>query len=85
MGNTNILIVSHASLCEGLVDAFHMLISSKEETISAVSLTDAGVEDFRHRLSKRVEALLNCLPILGLVKETRVGRHSHVRPQAQTR
>lgn len=52
----NILLVSHGKLCEGMLDAFGMLVSSCEN-ISAFSLSESGVEDFRIRLEAKVAEL----------------------------
>lgn len=53
----NILLTSHGSLCTGLLDAFHMFASGADH-VSAVSLTDTGIDDFRDRLVARVNELL---------------------------
>lgn len=53
----NILLTSHGSLCTGLLDAFLMFAASADH-ISAVSLTDTGIDDFRDRLTARVNELL---------------------------
>ena len=53
----NILLTSHGSLCEGLLDAFHMMAAGADH-VSAVSLTDTGIDDFRDRLTARVNELL---------------------------
>ena len=48
----HILLVSHGKLCEGVLDAFSMLVSGCKN-ISALSLTESGVGDFRVRLESR--------------------------------
>ena len=53
----NILLTSHGSLCEGLLDAFHMMAAGADH-VSTVSLTDTGIDDFRDRLTARVNELL---------------------------
>lgn len=53
----NILLVSHGSLCAGVYDAYHMLVPTATN-ISAVSLTDAGISDFRLRLDAAFDELL---------------------------
>ena len=53
----NILLTSHGALCTGLLDAFHMFASDANH-VSAVGLTDTGVDDFRDRLTVRVNDLL---------------------------
>lgn len=53
----NILLTSHGSLCEGLLDAFHMMAAGADH-VSAVSLTDTGIDDFHDRLTARVNELL---------------------------
>jgi PTS system mannose-specific IIA component/PTS system mannose-specific IIB component len=52
----NILLVSHGKLCEGVLDAFSMLVSGCTN-ISSLSLTESGVEDFRGRLEAKVAEL----------------------------
>lgn len=53
----NILLTSHGGLCTGMLDAFQMFASGATH-ISAVSLTDTGIDDFRDRLTARVNELL---------------------------
>ncbi len=53
----NILITSHGGLCAGILDAFHMF-SGDAPHVCAVSLDDAGIDDFRERLTANVNALL---------------------------
>lgn len=53
----NILLTSHGSLCEGLLDAFHMFASDACH-VSCVGLTDTGIDDFRDRLTACVNVLL---------------------------
>lgn len=53
----NILLTSHGSLCEGLLDAFRMFAGDPSH-VSTVSLTDTGIDDFRDRLTARVSELL---------------------------
>lgn len=52
----NILLVSHGKLCEGVLDAYSMLVSGFEN-ISALSLTESGVGDFRASLESKVAEL----------------------------
>jgi PTS system mannose-specific IIA component len=52
----HILLVSHGKLCEGVLDAFSMLVSGCKN-ISALSLTESGVGDFRVRLESKVAEL----------------------------
>lgn len=53
----NLVVVSHGTLCEGLVSAFRMMVSSSCP-ITAVGLDDSGVDDFRRRLVDVVEGTL---------------------------
>lgn len=53
----NILLTSHGSLCSGLLDAFQMFAAGATH-VSTVSLTDTGIDDFRDRLTARVNELL---------------------------
>ena len=53
----NLLLTSHGSLCSGLLDAFQMFAAGATH-VSTVSLTDTGIDDFRDRLTARVNELL---------------------------
>lgn len=59
----NILLVSHGDLCHGMLDAYRMLVADAQN-VHAVSLTLAGVGDFRMRLTRMVEDLLGQGPLL---------------------
>lgn len=53
----NIVVTSHSTLCTGLVEAYKMLVSSDIHRLSAVPLTDDGIDDFRVRLCERFSEL----------------------------
>lgn len=53
----NILLVSHGMLCEGVLSAFTMLMGPSER-VHTCGLTEAGVDDFRARLTAQAEELL---------------------------
>ena len=59
----NILLVSHGRLCEGVFDAFNMLMSGTTH-VHTCSLTEAGIDDFRARLSAKVAELLQAGDLL---------------------
>lgn len=53
----NIVVASHGKLCEGLVDALHMMVA-EPAPIVAVGLDEHGIDNFRERLVTAVEASL---------------------------
>ncbi len=53
----NIVVASHGKLCEGLVDALHMMVA-EPAPIVAVGLDEHGIDNFRERLVAAVEASL---------------------------
>lgn len=53
----NIVVASHGKLCEGLVDALHMMVA-EPAPIVAVGLDENGIDNFRERLVTAVEASL---------------------------
>lgn len=53
----NIVVASHGKLCEGLVDALHMMVA-EPAPIVAVGLDEHGIDDFRDRLAAAVDASL---------------------------
>lgn len=53
----NIVVASHGKLCEGLVDALHMMVA-EPAPIVAVGLDEQGIDNFRERLVAAVEASL---------------------------
>lgn len=52
----NILLVSHGKLCDGVLDAFKMLVAGSKN-VHALGLTESGVGDFRARLEAKVSEL----------------------------
>ena len=54
----NILLVSHGALCEGVLDAYKMLFA-QADNVHTCKLTLDGVEDFRNRLTAKVDELLS--------------------------
>lgn len=53
----NIVVASHGKLCEGLVDALHMMVA-EPAPVTAVGLDEHGIDDFRERLVAAVDASL---------------------------
>lgn len=53
----NIVVASHGKLCEGLVDALHMMVAEPAPVV-AVGLDDHGIDNFRERLVAAVDASL---------------------------
>lgn len=60
----NIVVASHGTLCEGLVNALEMMVSADTVSIIPVGLDDRGIDDFRGRLTRAVEGLLSSGPTL---------------------
>ena len=54
----NVIVTSHATLCDGLVAAFNMLVSSNSDHIHCLGLTEEGVGEFRSRLRALCDELL---------------------------
>lgn len=54
----NIVVASHGRLAEGFLDAFHMM-AGDSCPIVGVGLDDAGVDDFRERLTYEVKRALS--------------------------
>ena len=48
-----LLIVSHGEFCNGILDSYQM-IAGENKNIVAVSLTDAGIQDFVERLTDQL-------------------------------
>ena len=48
-----LLIVSHGEFCNGILDSYKM-IAGENKNIVAVSLTDAGIQDFVERLTDQL-------------------------------
>lgn len=53
----NIVLTSHGTLCDGMLDTYKKMVSS-DSPIIAVGLGDDGVDVFREHLSNAVEAQL---------------------------
>lgn len=53
----NIVVASHGKLCEGLVDALHMMVAEPAPVV-AVGLDDHGIDNFRERLVAAIDASL---------------------------
>lgn len=53
----NIVVTTHGKLCDGLLDAFHMM-AGESCPMAAVGLDEHGIDDFRRRLVAEVERQL---------------------------
>jgi PTS system mannose-specific IIA component len=53
----NIVVTSHGTLCDGLLDTYRKMVSS-DSPIIAVGLGDDGVDVFRERLGQAVQTQL---------------------------
>lgn len=53
----NIVVASHGRLCDGLVNALHMMVANPAPIV-AVGLDENGIDDFRERLTSAVETSL---------------------------
>ena len=60
----NIVVASHGTLCDGLVNALKMMVAEVAISIVSVGLDGRGIDDFRERLTKAVEGMLSSGPTL---------------------
>lgn len=60
----NIVVASHGTLCDGLVNALDMMVAADTVSVVPVGLDGRGIDDFRGRLTEVVEGMLSSGPTL---------------------